>query len=282
MECESAGSERDLLDAEAGVHYEAEVHSTSSVLERVEVTRPQRIRNHHHPRPHLVLVLSGRMIERRGSRTMSLEPGTIRITGEATHDLEFVEPGFRCIVLEGSCRWFESEGDAFQLVQERTDLIGQVLRLQRHLAGRPGDAALLDLDAAELFAQFLRGKRRVPGGVPAWLTHIHEWVAASTLLPGVDAMAAEASVHPSHLLRTFQEYFGMSIGEFHRRLRVTRAARAITDSDEPFAKLAARLGYCDQSHLNRALRKYLGTTPQRLRSERGGATTRAGDDESLG
>jgi transcriptional regulator GlxA family with amidase domain len=42
----------------------------------------------------------------------------------------------------------------------------------------------------------------------------------------------------------------------------------LRDSNEPIAEVAAAVGFCDQSHLNRALRALTGRTPVQVRDER--------------
>jgi len=42
----------------------------------------------------------------------------------------------------------------------------------------------------------------------------------------------------------------------------------LRSTDEPIAEIAALAGFCDQSHLNRALRLLTGRTPVQIRAER--------------
>jgi AraC-like DNA-binding protein len=68
-----------------------------------------------------------------------------------------------------------------------------------------------------------------------------------------------------YLAKTFRRYFGCSIGEHLRDLRVQHACRLLATSDRPFAEIAVDAGFCDQSHLCRAVRRHTGLTPGALR-----------------
>jgi len=78
-------------------------------------------------------------------------------------------------------------------------------------------------------------------------------------------LADRVSIDRAHLARTFQQRLGVSVGEYHRRLRLDQAARMIAECDEPLSRIAQRCGFSDQAHLTRLFRDYTGSTPARYR-----------------
>ncbi len=78
-------------------------------------------------------------------------------------------------------------------------------------------------------------------------------------------LADRVCIDRAHLARTFKQRLGMSVGEYHRRLRLEQAARMIAQSDEPLSRIAQRCGFSDQAHLTRLFRRYTGSTPARYR-----------------
>ncbi len=87
-------------------------------------------------------------------------------------------------------------------------------------------------------------------------------VDPDTSLPG---LARTLAVSPHHLSRVFRSICGHSIARHRMRLRARTAAERLSTGDHNLARLAADLGFADQSHLCRVLRSETGRTPSALR-----------------
>jgi AraC-like DNA-binding protein len=78
-------------------------------------------------------------------------------------------------------------------------------------------------------------------------------------------LARDLAVSPHHLSRTFREATGHTISRHRVRLRVRALLERLAGGDHELARLAAELGFADQSHLTRSVRAETGTTPGLLR-----------------
>jgi AraC-like DNA-binding protein len=75
-------------------------------------------------------------------------------------------------------------------------------------------------------------------------------------------IAAALSVSHGHLDREFTRIVGLAPRRLARLLRVERLLEAIDlDGDVPWADLAAHLGWADQSHMIRDVKRHTGSTP---------------------
>jgi AraC-like DNA-binding protein len=85
--------------------------------------------------------------------------------------------------------------------------------------------------------------------------------------PGVSLvdLARALGVSPHHLSRTFHARAGHTIARHRMRLRVRAALERLARGDDRLGDLAADLGFTDQSHLCRAIRRETGHTPTALR-----------------
>jgi AraC family transcriptional regulator len=64
----------------------------------------------------------------------------------------------------------------------------------------------------------------------------------------------------------FRNAYGESIGSYARRVRLTRAARAIASTDrETLSRIAMRTGYYDHSHLAHEFQTRTGMAPAEWR-----------------
>ena len=78
-------------------------------------------------------------------------------------------------------------------------------------------------------------------------------------------LAGELAASPHHLSRIFRQATGHTISAHRIRLRVRAALERLAGGDDDLARLAAELGFADQSHLTRSVRAETLTTPGALR-----------------
>jgi AraC family transcriptional regulator len=250
-------------------HQTVAIVSTPGVaLGEVVVRAGARAREHAHDVPHLVLVLAGGMTETVGRGTVEMQAGALRVTGSASHDLRIGPDGLRCMVmeLEGWTEWERDPAPVETHFCTDPGLAQAVLGLRRYYQDADPLSLLLELDAVEVFARFARWRGRRDPVPPRWLARVRELLADGTTALDVAALAAEAGVHPNHLVRAFRQHYGTSTTAFVRRRRAERATRALRFSGSSLAAVAVESGYFDQSHMTRELRRLLGCTPARLRA----------------
>lgn len=83
----------------------------------------------------------------------------------------------------------------------------------------------------------------------------------------VTALAREADVSTSYLVRLFQEAYGESVVGYIRRRRMERAKDLLVRSTLPIKMIAASIGISDLQQFNKAVRAQFGVSPRGLRRE---------------
>jgi AraC-like DNA-binding protein len=78
-------------------------------------------------------------------------------------------------------------------------------------------------------------------------------------------LADALAVSPHHLSRVFCAATGHTISRHRMRLRTRTALERLTGGERDLARLAADLGFADQSHLCRVVRSETGRVPSALR-----------------
>lgn len=98
----------------------------------------------------------------------------------------------------------------------------------------------------------------------------------------IGGLAAAVGVSHGHLDREFTRIVGLSPRRLARLLRVERLlARIEVDAAVPWADLAVELGWTDQSHLIRDVRRHTGTTPTAWLAARSAFATDEPSPESV-
>jgi AraC family transcriptional regulator len=228
---------------------------------------------------YLAVVLEGSLEKTFRRRTMTLSGAdSLIVPAGATHHAHFGARGARIVVV---AQRSPSEPTA-RCLDRLTGLRGPGLGwLAWRLAGelRAADsAAPLAAEglALELLAAASREARppSSPARRPFWLREVEE------LLRGrigdsiaLTELGDAVGVHPAHVARVFRAHYGVSVGEYARRLRLAWAAGELARTDTPLAVIASHAGFADQSHFTRLFRQHLGITPARYREQ----TSRAGN-----
>jgi len=137
-------------------------------------------------------------------------------------------------------------GDAHEVVERTIALTARALEQvdsQRVASGRPATA---------------RARRALADGAREALAADHE--------RSLPELAHELAVSPHHLSRTFRATTGHTLSGHRMRLRARAALERLAGGEGDLARLAADLGFADQSHLCRVVRGETGRTPAALRA----------------
>ena len=226
----------------------------------------QQVSYHEHHWPSWTLVLEGTFEERFTRDTVAAVPGAVLTKpGAAGHSNAYGPAGARCLLIET-----RDGGDRF-----RTPGIhgsGVVPRLARriHAELRADQVSRLALEGLliELGAATERSQGAVRTvGRKAWLNDIREQLEAEFRSPpSLATLASVHGVHPAYLCQAFREAFGVSVGQFVRRVRFEWARDALRVGNGSMADVAAAAGFSDQAHLSRDFRKREGVSPRRFRN----------------
>lgn len=145
---------------------------------------------------------------------------------------------------------------------EHTRAVGLASRVLAELT-RPDRSSVLEMEslAYELLDEVagVFGRTR---GRAGWIGVVRDYLhALHDRAVSLDELAGVAGVSRGHLARGFRGAMGMTTGEYHRRVRISRAARALAHTDAPIARVACGAGFVDQAHFTRAFGGHYGLTP---------------------
>jgi AraC family transcriptional regulator len=224
-------------------------------------------------RPYVALVLEGGMVKSFRAKTMDFGRGSaFTMPAGLWHTARFGPVGSTIVIIRPSSestrltdafvRVVELRGRGFNWLAWR---LAEELRASDAAAPMAAEGFALEILAATTREAAV--DRRV-GRPPRWLGSAEELLRARIGDPvGLSELATAVGVDAGHLARVFRARYGISVGEYGRRLRLDWAAAEIARDDRPIAEIATAAGFADQSHFTRLFRRHLGTTPARFREE---------------
>lgn len=96
----------------------------------------------------------------------------------------------------------------------------------------------------------------------------------------LEEVAAAVGVSVFHLCRLFKGIAGTTVHDYVRSLRARAALEPLAERGSSIGRIAADMGFCNQSHFTRAFRHEFGATPSQVRRAlRGGIAERELLDE---
>lgn len=219
------------------------------------------------------LVLAGGFEETAGREHERCGPGSFVVRpSDCVHADRFEGARATCLNMFPKADWLSSRAlepliDCYAHTRTRRLLqLGQELAHEFTFADDASPVAIASL-VNELLASVARLSEAAEKGHPHWLAAALDRIQgepASDL--SLDALAADASVSPSHLARTFRARFGCTVGAYVREQRLERAMKLMQDPTQSLADIALAVGFHDQAHFTHAFKRRHGLTPTLFRN----------------
>lgn len=233
-----------------------------------------RLPRHAHELAKYCFVLAGSFTETVGQRSAERQPlALIFHPSDTTHEEAHTTAGHHFLI-EIDHRWLARAREYSAVLDQPLDLsgsasIGLATRLFdefKHLDGLSPlamEGLILEL-MAETSRHSLGTIDRRP---PPWLKQVDELLHARFAdNVALSELAAAVGVHTVHLARVFRRFYGCSIGDYLRQLRVEFASRELATTDVPLADIAAAAGFADQSHFSRTFKQHTRLQPTEFRN----------------
>jgi AraC family transcriptional regulator len=253
--------------------------SSSTAIVNLTALRPSsRLPDHTHTNPYLLLHVLGRYCDEGDDGIYEIGgPAAVFHPAGSAHEMAMGAQGLATVIIEFDPDWLRRiPGSARTFDRARKWLGGPIggraTGLARAWLHRPTDKRLFP--ATENFLASLVAREAIAEG-PAWTAGVHSALKADEP-PALDSLARQVGVSRLWLVRAYRDRYGEGIAETLRRQRVERAICLIEGSNLSLAAVAAEAGFCDQSHMNRAIKLLLGMTPNEVRSRHLGLASSPG------
>lgn len=234
-------------------------------MARVRHAPNLKLSQHTHPHTCIVLPVKGTFVETSGSRAVFCTPGyaVIEHAGRP-HENVFGRQGALNIVVRMQSPVLE------RVLENRLTTAAPTIALLAERLLQAFDEPLADdLECESLLLDVLScclgvrpGRRREPAHIVDAIRII--W-SSPREARSVSALARMLGVSPIRLARSFRKRYGLPIRTYICSVRESLAWSMLRSTGLSLCDIALELGYSDQAHMTRTLRKYRNATPGTLR-----------------
>jgi len=225
---------------------------------------------HYHETFVLSLVLNGGNVEKRKAMDVERTPGTITCheAGEP-HRSTRIRPGSRHVNLELTEQFmkvYDLHTHAAALEKSHSsDARFLMLKIYKELLVDDQHSSL-SIESSILNLLHFTNMSCTRSGTPNWVSKITEalhdrWNETFTL----NELAEIADMHPANVSGYFPAYFGCTIGEYRRKLKMEKAFELLKSHCLSLTAIAYECGFADQSHFTRTCKQLTGWNPKQLK-----------------
>lgn len=223
---------------------------------------------HHHENVYFTFILKGKVIEGNKKGKVNLTAGSLLFHNAQESHYNIKPKGeTRGMHLELQNSWInemypnqEVREGSFEVACPRTKILFYKLLRESTIEDdltRLGIQNLVITATDLLFAGTKESKFR-----PSWVDQVGELLQDHYLNPPkLKEMATVLGIHPVHLSRSFTKYFGCTMAEYIRLLKVERAFAQLSIKGNSLSTIAHQCGFADQSHMIRCFKAFNGDTP---------------------
>jgi AraC family transcriptional regulator len=226
---------------------------------------------HYHENSFFTFVLDGTCLEHRKNSAYEWKPGDVLFYEKgAIHRNCYHQENSRNFNIELNDKWLEkydvglSHGPDSHAVAP-ADIKFLFIQLYREFQNQDS-ASQASLNSILLYILGHKNHEITSNKTPSWVPKIKEFLYDNWSTNfSLKHMSAIVDMHPITISKNFSRYFGCTLGEYIRKIRIEKAIRMIRTTELSLTDIAFTCGFADQSHFIRWFKKFTGTVPLQYR-----------------
>ncbi|WP_126246231.1 helix-turn-helix domain-containing protein [Chitinophaga rhizosphaerae] len=225
---------------------------------------------HCHRNPHFSHILSGgsREVREDGAANQHAGAALYYYPGIAHQNVGYQE-GTRIFNLEFTPAFFDKygmdvPGESWMCAPEvQWNTSGLVQIMAEHYLNDQVSALSVHQLCLKLLAPAGTGDKTVH---PGWTVRIRDLLYDSWDLPlSLTEISKTLDLHPVTVSKYFPRYFGLTIGDYLRKIKIEKALSMIRSGKHSLTEIAHHCGFSDQAHFIKTYKRFLGITPNQYR-----------------
>lgn len=225
---------------------------------------------HYHENPYFTYLLQGKLFESNKKESYYLEPGNLLFHNWQDAHYNIKPPGFaRGFHIELNENWFSNfdieitdfEGSSNlknPLIKNLMNKVFVESKVNDQYSNLSIETSLIDIFSSIKEAKETNSKK------PIWVNQLQELILEEQIDYSLKNLSSILGIHPIHLSREFNKYFGTSLGNYIRLLKINKAFYLLTSNKFSMTEICYQCGFYDQSHFISNFKRVYNTTPTKL------------------
>lgn len=225
---------------------------------------------HYHENPYFTYLLQGKLFESNKKESYYLEPGNLLFHNWQDAHYNIKPPGFaRGFHIELNENWFSNfdieitdfEGSSNlknPLIKNLMNKVFVESKVNDQYSNLSIETSLIDIFSSIKEAKETNSKKTI------WVNQLQELILEEQIDYSLKNLSSILGIHPIHLSREFNKYFGTSLGNYIRLLKINKAFCLLTSNKFSMTEICYQCGFYDQSHFISNFKRVYNTTPTKL------------------
>tara|TARA_R110002020_G_scaffold47905_2_gene136833 strand:- start:17334 stop:18143 length:810 start_codon:yes stop_codon:yes gene_type:complete len=252
-----------------GTHYQ------KSTFENIIITDTEythsKVDWHYHEHPYFTYLLQGKLFESNKKEAYYLRPGSLLFHNWQDAHYNIKPPEYtRGFHIELNARWFMEYDIHIPDLEGSMDLKNPVTKSLLNkvfIESKLNDPiSFLSIEALliEIFGTIGTEAHTKKANRPLWTNRLREFLMEGEGDLSLKNLSAVLGIHPVHLSREFNRYFGTSLGNYIRLIRLNKAFCLMAANKSSMTEICYQCGFYDQSHFISNFKLVYGTTPSKI------------------
>lgn len=230
---------------------------------------------HYHENPYFTFILEGNLLEGSKKGIHHCTAGNLLFHHWQDPHYNIKPDGCtRGFHIELGQRWCWNEMAALHLLEGNMDIHLPEVRLLFHKLfwesfDRDNSSGLaMDSLLLNVFSLLHRDRIVSERKVPQWVYMLRDYLRANFINElNLKTISRVVDLHPVYLSREFSRYFGVTMGDYIRKLKVENAVLLLREPGLSLTEIGYQSGFADQSHFIRCFKNLFGSTPGEYRNK---------------
>ncbi|MCV9928689.1 helix-turn-helix transcriptional regulator [Flavobacterium sp. LS1R49] len=226
---------------------------------------------HSHENAHITLFLKGGTIEKRKKENFSVSPGTVLFYHSDELHLNqntlFPSKNINIEISKNHLNEFDITEELLKIGTANT-VKTKLLILKIYNECLIGDAFSKD-SIHMLFTDLASNKNYLDqfSKCPNWVYPLYELLNDCwNENPSLNELSKILNINPISISKHFPKYFGCTLGEYVRRLKINRSLTLIQKPSASLTEISFECGFADQSHFIRTFKQQTGFLPKKFQN----------------
>lgn len=228
---------------------------------------------HYHTNPYFTYLLEGNVFEANKKESYWLTPGKLLFHNweDAHYNIksDVKTRGFHLELSDAWLKKYDITGFKLEGSNQVNNPLIKALMNRILYESKQNDIyskTSIESDLLDIFTHLNRDNTTTFLEAPSWVKQLKEIVLDSkeTTL-SLSFLSNNLQLHPTHLSREFNRYFGTTLGNYIRNLRLNKAILLMQDKRKSMTEICYECGFYDQSHFISTFKKMYRKSPSKFR-----------------